>query len=380
MRKLSDTIERLARLRARPEGFRPATSSLQPLGRAGSNPGELTGWYSKPSKPKGALPLVVVLHGCTQNAAGYDRGSGWSALAEDYGFAVLYPEQSRSNNGNLCFDWFQKPDVTRGSGEVLSIREMIATMIADHGVDARRVYVTGLSAGGAMANSLLATYPEIFAGGAIIAGLPHGVATTVPEAFDRMRGHGLPEADRLQALLATASPHKGPWPTISIWQGTADSTVSDRNAGALIDQWRGALGVAARPERVETVDGQERHIWVDGAGREVLDLFLVRGMGHGTPLDTQSGYGEAAPYMLDVGISSTLHIARSWGIAASFDRTTQRPQATHAPKATSPASSSRAGHAGRDPAAPAAASTGAGRPEGVKDVIEAALRAAGLMK
>ncbi|KQS72270.1 hypothetical protein ASG39_00300 [Rhizobium sp. Leaf371] len=385
MRKLSDTIERLARLRTRPDGLQPATSALRPLDITGSNPGELTGWYSMPEKPKGAPPLVVVLHGCTQNAAGYDRGSGWSALAEEYGFAVLYPEQSRSNNGNLCFNWFSKPDVTRGSGEVLSIREMIATMIADHGIDRRRVYVTGLSAGGAMANSLLATYPEIFAGGAIIAGLPHGAARTVPEAFDRMRGHGLPDADRLQALLSAASPHKGPWPTISIWQGTADSTVADKNAGALIDQWRDALGVAARPERVETVDGQERHIWVDSAGREVLDLFLVRGMGHGTPLDTASGYGEAAPYMLDVGISSTLHIARSWGLTASFEKRAHRPQPASArAEAAGNSAGNNAGTGAGNSAGTAslfsAAWPGKAKPEGVKDVIEAALRAAGLMK
>lgn len=366
MRKLSDTIERLARLKARPEGLRPSESTLRPLDIVGSNPGALTGWYRTPEKTKDLSPLIVVLHGCTQNAAGYDRGSGWSALAEDYGFAVLLPEQSRGNNGNLCFNWFAKPDVTRGSGEVLSIREMIATMISDHGVDPRRVYITGLSAGGAMANSLLATYPEIFAGGAIIAGLPHGVAGSVPEAFDRMRGHGLPNADKLQDLLAAASPHKGPWPTVSIWQGTADSTVADTNAGALIDQWRGALGVVARPERVETVDGQERHIWVDRSGREVLDLVLVRSMGHGTPLDSQSGYGEAAPYMLDVGISSTVHIARNWGIIPSFEKKT-RPAAA-------------AGTAGHDTTSSQTSASSPGKPESVKDVIENALRAAGLMK
>ncbi|NHT78389.1 PHB depolymerase family esterase [Rhizobiaceae bacterium CRRU44] len=368
MRKLSDTIERLARLKARPEGLQPAASGLQPLEIVGTNPGALTAWYRTPEKTKGAPPLVVVLHGCTQNAAGYDRGSGWSALAEDYGFAVLFPEQSRSNNGNLCFNWFAKPDVTRGSGEVLSIREMIATMISDHGVDPRRVYVTGLSAGGAMANSLLATYPEIFAGGAIIAGLPHAVAGSVPEAFDRMRGHGLPDAGRLQALLSAASPHKGPWPTVSIWQGTSDSTVADTNAGALIDQWRGALGVVDRPERVETVDGQERHIWVDRSGREVLDLFLVRGMGHGTPLDPQSGYGEAAPYMLDVGISSTVHIARNWGIIPSFE------------KKTRPAASAGTGASAATPGRPENVKPESVKPESVKDVIENALRAAGLMK
>jgi poly(hydroxyalkanoate) depolymerase family esterase len=368
MRTLADTIERLARLRARPQGLQEAASGLLPLALKGDNPGALAGWYQVPDT-KGEPPaLVVVLHGCTQNAAGYDRGAGWSALADAYGFSVLFPEQNRQNNGNLCFNWFVPQDVTRGSGEVASIRAMIQTMIDDHGVDPRRVYVTGLSAGGAMANTLLAVYPEVFAGGAIIAGLAHGIAASVPEAFDRMRGHGLPGRDGLQARLSAASPHAGPFPTISVWQGTADRTVDAANARAIVDQWRGALGAAESPSRADTLDGQERMIWTDAAGRDVIELVLVSGMGHGTPLDTESGYGEAAPYMLEAGISSTVHIARTFGLIASFDRKTNTRTASE--QAGDSRVKGQADGRGRPETVP----------ESVRDVIEGALRAAGLMK
>ena len=110
-----------------------------------------------------APALVVVLHGCGQTAAGYDFGAGWSTLAKRYGFALLMPEQQASNNANTCFNWFNPEDTARGSGEACSIRQMIAQMVNDHKIDSQRIFVTGLSAGGAMTSVMLATYPEVFA-------------------------------------------------------------------------------------------------------------------------------------------------------------------------------------------------------------------------
>ncbi len=115
----------------------------------GSNPGALRMFKYVPTRLEAAPGLVVVLHGCTQTAAGYDHGAGWSTLADRYGFALLLPEQQKANNPNTCFNWFQPADTTRDSGEALSIRQMVETMIVDHGIDRGRVFVTGLSAGGA---------------------------------------------------------------------------------------------------------------------------------------------------------------------------------------------------------------------------------------
>ncbi|UCI18400.1 PHB depolymerase family esterase [Mesorhizobium sp. B2-1-8] len=107
-------------------------------------------------------------------------------MADRRGFAVLFPEQQRSDNANLCFNWFIPDDTRRGSGEALSIRQMIEAVMVAQDSDRTRIFVTGLSAGGAMPAAMLATYPEVFAGGAILAGLPYGSATTLPQAFDRM--------------------------------------------------------------------------------------------------------------------------------------------------------------------------------------------------
>ncbi len=149
-----------------------ARSPLVEIGGFGTNPGALKMFAYVPEPLPRASALVVVLHGCGQTAAGYDFGTGWSTLAKRYGFALLMPEQQAANNANTCFNWFNPGDVARGRGEAASIRQMVARMVADHNIDPRRIYITGLSAGGAMTSVMLATYPEVFAGGAIIAGLP----------------------------------------------------------------------------------------------------------------------------------------------------------------------------------------------------------------
>jgi poly(hydroxyalkanoate) depolymerase family esterase len=158
------------------------------------------------------LPLVIALHGCTQTSDEYDHGTGWSSLADSLGFAVVYPQQQPANNPKNCFSWFLPGDIVRGHGEALSIREMVEHAIATFAADRRKVFVTGLSAGGAMASVMLAAYPEVFAGGAIIAGLPYGCASDVQQAFEAMfteQGHA---AQALGDRVRAASRHRGPWP------------------------------------------------------------------------------------------------------------------------------------------------------------------------
>jgi poly(hydroxyalkanoate) depolymerase family esterase len=283
----------------------------------GSNPGALRMFTHLPAQLHPSPALVVVLHGCAQTAASYDLGVGWSTLADRYGFALLLPQQQPLNNPNNCFNWFLPGDSERGSGEALSIRQMIDAMIAAHGIDRDRVFVTGLSAGGAMTSVMLAAYPELFAGGAIIAGLPFGTAATVNEALESMFHVRARPAREWGDLVRAASRHKGPWPRISVWHGSADAVVRPENADEIIKQWVDVHGLDPAPSLTETVDGYPRQVWRDRAGRDVIESYTIAGMAHGAPLaagPADAHCGVPGAFLLDVGISSTYHIAKFWGL------------------------------------------------------------------
>jgi poly(hydroxyalkanoate) depolymerase family esterase len=367
-----------------------APAALAPLHDFGSNPGDLLGWVHVPTKHAAHPALVVVLHGCTQTAASYDRGSGWSELADQHGFLVLYPEQQRSNNPNTCFSWFAPADASRDQGEALSIRQMIAAVAERHAVNPKRIFVTGLSAGGGMASVMLAAYPEVFAGGAIIAGLPFGTARNVPQAFERMRGQGGPSGAELGELVRGASQHSGAWPKVSVWQGSADTTVHPANADLIVEQWKMLHGVG-RAETTTVAPGRVHTVWRGADGEVAVERFVISGLGHGTPISTSGAEhaGKAGPFMLEAGVSSTHEIARSWGLLDGSAKAARRDAAAAAKKAQ--AAISRELTASPDKAKPtlnrlipepeeAAPPPPQDNRSYPQRVIEEALRSAGLMR
>jgi feruloyl esterase len=318
-------------------GFDLASNHLTEVHEFGSNPGDLRMFTFVPAWRKSAL--VVVLHGCAQTAASYDLGAGWSTLADRYGFALLLPQQQVSNNPHNGFNWFLPGDIERGRGETLSIREMIETMTIAHGIDRRRVFVTGLSAGGAMACVMLAIYPEVFAAGAVIAGLPFGTAANVNEAFDSMFNVRARSAREWGDLVRAASGHWGPWPRISVWHGSADTVVMPGNADQIVKQWIDVHGLDHAPTLIELVDGNPRKVWRNRAGNDVIESYTIFDMAHGAPLasgTSEKHCGVPGAFLLDVGISSSYHIAKFWGLTKprKFDwifakwRRNSRSQAT----------------------------------------------------
>ncbi len=283
------------------------------------NLGGLTGQIYVPHTMVHGAALVVVLHGCTQNGADYADAAGWFALADRHGFAVLVPQQQRPNNFNLCFNWFKSGDTQRGYGEAASIMAMTTSVIADYKIDAERVFVTGLSAGAAMAGTMLATYPECFAGGGLIAGMPHGTATSVATAMLQMRSPTRDNAAQLGERIRQASNHEGRWPQISIWHGSADHVVAPDNGKATLAQW---LAVHDLGNSIPTTEKNlrfRRRVWHDSAGQPRVEHVEVRDMGHGTPVDSRAGEtgGKPAPYVLDVGVASSMHLIDYWGITTA---------------------------------------------------------------
>ena len=312
-----------------------AGSPLVEISGFGTNPGALKMFAFVPEQLLPPRALVVVLHGCGQTAAGYDFGTGWSTLAKRYGFALLMPEQQASNNANTCFNWFNPGDIARGRGEAASIRQMVARMVADHKLDSRRIFITGLSAGGAMTSVMLATYPDVFAGGAIIAGLPYGIASNVREALGGMMQSTSRPAGKLGDLVRRASKHRGPWPKVSVWHGSADRTVNPGNANEIVKQWLDVHKLPAAPMSMGDVDGHPREVWWNEDGETVVESYTITDMAHGTPLGLAGNderYGAEGAFLIEAGISSSYHIANFFGLTERVSPASEAARPAQAPK------------------------------------------------
>jgi len=313
-------------------------SALVETRQFGTNPGGLRMYSFVPPSLPPSPALVVVLHGCGQTAAGYDHGAGWSTLAKHYGFALLMPEQQASNNAHTCFNWFNPGDTRRGHGEACSIRQMIARMVSQHRIDKHRIFITGLSAGGAMTSVMLATYPEVFAAGAIIAGLPYGIASNVREAMNGMLRSPSRSAEELGSLVRNASKHRAPWPRVSVWHGSADRTVNPANADEIVKQWLDVHRLPSHPMSEGMVDGHPHEIWWNTDGETVVESYTITDMAHGTPLgkaENDERYGKEGPFLIEAGISSSYHIANFFGLTNRVPKLakTASPATTESPSA-----------------------------------------------
>lgn len=378
MAGLGETIAALKQTGRTPAfGAAAPAARLREIADLHPNPGGLRMLLHTPDGLARGAPLVVVLHGCTQTAEAYAEGAGWLALADRAGFAVLCPEQTRANNPNLCFNWFQPDDTTRETGEAASIAAMVRRAITDHGLDPARVFVTGLSAGGAMTAAMLATYPEMFAGGAIIAGLPYGAASNMQEAFMAMfQGVVRTPRDWGDRVRSAALGTKR-WPRVSIWHGDADATVKPVSAEALVQQWTDVHGLSGAGAPATSIDGRPYRVWRAKAGEAAaVELHRIPGMAHGTPLSAggEQGLGAAGPFLLEVGVSSTLEIARGWGlVGASLSKTSDARPAPELSRQPGKRPSVAAGP-------PELGGLARVVPSGAAEVITKALRSAGLMK
>ena len=226
----------------------------------------------------GRRPLVVMLHGGTQDADDFAAGTRMNALAEEHGFLVAYPIQCKSANPSLCWNWFKPEDQVRGAGEPSIIAGITSEIIAEHDIDPQRVFVAGLSAGGAMAEVMAATYPEVYAAVGVHSGLPYRSATDVASAFAAMRGDmGLPSR---RHKTPPASDH-APRPRTIVFHGDADHIVHPSNAAKIVEaHTKGGDTVERANARSSASRTYTRAVTRDETGTAVVEQWLIHGSGH----------------------------------------------------------------------------------------------------
>lgn len=258
--------------------------------------------YVPPQASATALrPMVVMLHGCTQDAADFAAGTQMNAQARDLGMVVLYPEQSQRDNPRKCWNWFSPQHQQRGRGEPAVLAALTLSVAAQQQVDRARIFVAGLSAGGAMADILGAGYPEVFAAVGVHSGLPRGCATDVMSALSAMRSGGPGYAPAPAALA-------GP-PTI-VFHGDADSTVHVSNGVAIIDaalKARGTPDAEVQPTHGRSSQGQgySQSVHRDSRGHSIAEYWLLHGAGH-----AWSGGHSQASYTDPAGVDASAQMLR----------------------------------------------------------------------
>ena len=234
------------------------SASVKEVTGFGTNPGALKLYEYVPGSVGTKPPLVIVMHGCTQSATDAEAW-GWNELANQYGFVVGYPEQQTANNSARCFNWGgnygDMTNIQRNHGENASIKQMVDKLVGSHAIDTKRVYVVGFSAGAAEAVLVAATWPDVFAGAASIAGIPYACPASYMDVFTCQN----PGVDHTPAEWGTRvhnafAGYHGPYPRMSVWQGSADTTVGTKNRTEIVRQWTNIFGASDTPAITSTVN------------------------------------------------------------------------------------------------------------------------------
>jgi poly(hydroxyalkanoate) depolymerase family esterase len=225
------------------------------------------------------VPLVVMLHGCTQSPDDFAAGTRMNVLAEEHGCLIAYPGQTQAANAQKCWNWFSPGDQQRDQGEPALIAGITRQVMRDHTVDPRRIYVAGLSAGGAAAAIMAQAYPDLYAAAGVHSGLACGAARDMPSAFAAMRQGAV--APQQSGSAGATEQNRRIVPTI-VFHADKDATVHPRNGDQVIAQSGAAGGLRTEVQRGQVPGGHaySRTIHADASGRPVLEQWLVHGGGH----------------------------------------------------------------------------------------------------
>lgn len=230
--------------------------------------------YVPECAPAQPVALIMMLHGCTQNPNDFARGTGMNGLADEFGFIVVYPEQPRAANPQGCWNWFDDRHQHRGSGEPVLLAGLAQEVAREFKIDNKRIFAAGLSAGGAMADVLASTYPDVFAGVGVHSGLPAGAATNMMSALGAMKGAHFPASN---AKIAN-----GPFVRKIIFHGDSDMTVTASNGATIFDQTRLQKSDVAELMEDTKVNGRRvtRTSVQDGDGHSLVEHWVIHGSGH----------------------------------------------------------------------------------------------------
>jgi poly(hydroxyalkanoate) depolymerase family esterase len=226
-------------------------------------------------------PLLVVLHGCTQNPDDFARGTRFNELAEESGFLVAYPEQPQKYNGLKCWNWFDAKHQARGKGEPALIASIAQRVMNDYSIDARRVFIAGVSAGAAMALTTAYAYPELFAAAGIHSGIAYGAVASVADALTAMRS-GAPDPSSLSGAVIKGLGSARYFPAI-VFQGRADKSVNFVNSGQIVTQ----LAESHKPSPLTKLSessgekgGYHFTTRIYGNGKPLIEEWVIDELGH----------------------------------------------------------------------------------------------------
>ncbi|WP_333572931.1 extracellular catalytic domain type 1 short-chain-length polyhydroxyalkanoate depolymerase [Sphingomonas sp.] len=266
------------------DGHQPS-SEASPSGKAGGTfeahihtgpQGRLTYKLYVPGSATSGAPLILMLHGCTQDPDDFAAGTGMNDLADEFGFLVAYPAQTKAANASRCWNWFRPGDQKRDGGEPALIAGATREIMARYGIDPKRVYVAGMSAGGAAATIMGEAYPDLFSAVGVHSGLACGAASDLPSAMMAMRGSGV-----------RAAKHRGAptfVPTIT-FHGDRDQTVDRVNSDHIVERVMASGGPILTEETIRGDDGRGRRAYTrrilrDAGGTPRLEQWTIRGAGH----------------------------------------------------------------------------------------------------
>lgn len=291
-----------------------ASFSMEEIESFGRNDGNLKMFIHVPSNVSKKSDVVIVLHGCNQTAKEVASQSGWNELSDKLGFIVIYPQQRVVNNSSKCFNWFLTKDTSFENGELSSIINMLDFTVLIYSLESPREYIYGLSAGAAMATTILATYPKRFQAGASLAGGPVGYADNGIKAFKMMNNPPDFSISEWGSYLPKVKVDQ--LPLLIVVHGKEDRVVDFSNCNQLKKQWLSCLNGSEVVVAESTIGTIKRSEYKSEESTSVI-TYEIPGLGHKLPVNpgmSEEQGGEEGRYAKDVDFFSTYYIAKDFGL------------------------------------------------------------------